>query len=186
MFSKIRFQLTTLMLFLVSSHSFSNELLLSADKIAVEDGDTLLITFDDAVKRVQLLDIDAPENTENAKFKVDMQRTGLDHDTLYAMGTIAADYLAKLLAKGHSYKLIYQAERYDRYGRLLGELMDQAGVSISKKMIVDGYAIANPSQKLDAPHPYEALQLQAAEKKMGLWGLLPKQTQLWSGGVSGQ
>ncbi|MBV2096278.1 MAG: hypothetical protein KUF80_15410 [Candidatus Thiodiazotropha sp. (ex Codakia orbicularis)] len=54
------------------------------------------------------------------------------------------------------------------------------------RMIVDGYANANPSWKLDAPRPYEALQLQAAEKGMGLWGLLPEQTQLWSGFASTQ
>lgn len=37
MLSKIRFQLITLMLFHVSSHSWSSELLLGADNIAVED-----------------------------------------------------------------------------------------------------------------------------------------------------
>ncbi|MEW8027721.1 MAG: thermonuclease family protein [Candidatus Thiodiazotropha sp.] len=184
--SKTLLNLINVLLFFASSQSWSKELLLSADKIAVEDGDTLLISFDDGEKRVQLIDIDAPEDTDNAKFKVDMKRTGLDYDTLFSLGAIATKHLRKLLAEEDGFKLVYEPDRLDRYGRLLADLRDEAGVSISEKMVTNGYAIAKPLGEPNTPHPYVALQQQAQQEKRGLWGLLPKQTRLWSGSAPTQ
>ncbi|MCU7846223.1 MAG: thermonuclease family protein [Candidatus Thiodiazotropha sp. (ex Monitilora ramsayi)] len=186
MLIKTTLNLMGLMLFFVASQSWSKELSVAADRITVEDGDTLLISFDDGVKRVQLIDIDAPEDTDNAKFKVDMKRTGLDYDTLYSLGAIATKHLRKLLAEDDGFKLVYEPDRLDRYGRLLGDLRDEEGVSISEKMVMNGYAIAKPSGKLNTPHPYVALQRRAQLEKRGLWGLLPKQTRLWSGSAPTQ
>ena len=186
MLIKTTLNLIGLMLFFISCHSWSKELSVSADRITVEDGDTLLISFDDGVKRVQLIDIDAPEDTDNAKFKVDMKRTGLDYDTLYSLGAIATKHLRKLLAEEDGFELIYEPDRLDRYGRLLGDLKDMSGISISEKMVMNGYAIAKPSGMSNRPHPYAALQQQAQLEKRGLWGLLPKQTRLWSGSAPTQ
>lgn len=187
MFTKPTLNLINIMvLLLASSQSWCKELLLNGEEIAVEDGDTLLITIEGAEERIQLIDIDAPEDVENAKFKLDLRRTGLDHDTLYSLGVIASNHMAKLLSGEGGYRLSYEPERRDRYGRLLGDLTNEAGVSLGRQMITDGYAIAKPSQISKRPHPYETLQLQAVEKKMGLWGLLPEQTRLWSGAAAAQ
>ena len=87
------------------------------------------------------MDIDAPEDTENAKFKLDMRRTGLDYDTLFSLGAIATQHLLKLITGEDSFTLQYQPEKRDRYGRLVGTLTDKEGVSISERMVLNGYAI---------------------------------------------
>ena len=69
-------------------------LAVSGDAIQVEDGDTLLITFPDGVRRVQLSGIDAPEDKENPKFAVDLKRTALAKDTLLELGATATGHLA--------------------------------------------------------------------------------------------
>ncbi|MEW8461343.1 MAG: hypothetical protein AB2653_13640, partial [Candidatus Thiodiazotropha endolucinida] len=80
---------------------------IQAENITVEDGDTLIISFADGKERVQLMDIDAPEDTENAKFKLDMRRTGMDYDTLFSLGAIATQHLVKRITGEDSFTLQY-------------------------------------------------------------------------------
>ncbi|MEW8461344.1 MAG: thermonuclease family protein, partial [Candidatus Thiodiazotropha endolucinida] len=75
----------------------------------------------------------------------------------------------------------YQPEKRDRYGRLLGILMDKEGVSVSERMVLNGYAIVKSTGAENPAHPYHALQRNAQEEMRGLWGLLPRQAQLWAG-----
>lgn len=181
MLSKTILYLLNATLLLLSSYAWSEEVLLKGDAIEVEDGDTLLVTFEDGVKRIQLIDIDAPEDKENPKFKVDQKRTGLDHDTLLSIGIIATNHLRKLLAGEDGFRLHYQPDNLDRYGRIPGELKREDGTSLNRQMVMNGYAIAKPSESSSTAHSYHALQQQARRDRKGLWGLLPQATQLWSG-----
>ena len=52
----------------------------------IEDADTLLVEVAGVSYRVQLPDIDAPENTANPKLQRDIERTGLDAEALLALG----------------------------------------------------------------------------------------------------
>ncbi|MEW8509170.1 MAG: thermonuclease family protein [Candidatus Thiodiazotropha sp.] len=155
--------------------------MIHSESILVEDGDTLIIDLPDGKQRVQLMNIDAPEDSENAKFKADLRRTGLDYDTLFSLGAIATQYLVKLITGTERFSLQYQPEKRDRYGRLIGNLKDHNGVSVSERMVLNGYAIANTTGGAETTHPYHALQRNAQEEMRGLWGLLPRQTQLWAG-----
>ncbi|MES9946274.1 MAG: thermonuclease family protein [Candidatus Thiodiazotropha sp.] len=181
MLLNFKVSMISFVLLVVSSRTWCIELVIQADSIVVEDGDTLVISFADGKKRVQLMDIDAPEDTENAKFKVDMRRTGLDHDSLYSLGAIATQHLAKLIAGEESFTLRYQPGKRDRYGRLIGKLMANDGISLSERMVLNGYAIVTASVAENPSHPYVALQRNAQDEMRGLWGLLPKQTHLWAG-----
>ena len=178
---KSAMSLIGLLLVLISSHAWCNELLITPDSIEIEDGDTLSVRFSDGRNRVQLADIDAPEDRENAKFKLDIKRTGLDFESLIALGAIATGQLQKLLVGSDHLTLIYNPDKRDRYGRLIGELLDEEGISVSEKMVSEGYAVATPSKDSKSPHPYETLQREAERKKRGLWGLLPSQMQRWAG-----
>ena len=157
-----------------------DEMLLSAGDIEVEDGDTLRVTLGGEIKRVQLVGIDAPEDRENPKFMADKKRTGLDFNTLLSLGIMASDYLRKQLSREESFKLHYQPERVDRYGRMPGELMTQEGLSINKQMVIDGYAIPTKSESTSGLQDYAGLQEQSRQKRAGLWGLLPGPTRLWA------
>ncbi|MCG8015047.1 MAG: thermonuclease family protein [Candidatus Thiodiazotropha sp. 'RUGA'] len=156
---------------------WAETLTLSVDAIQVEDGDTLKITVADGIKRVQLIGIDAPEDTENPKFVVDGKRTGLSQETLLSLGIIATGHLKKLIAAGDEYELRWDSDKPDKYGRLPGELFTQSGVSIHARMVEEGYAIALPG----ASSTLQSLQRQAESEHKGLWGLLAKPTRLWAG-----
>ncbi|MBV2139250.1 MAG: hypothetical protein B6D72_02125 [gamma proteobacterium symbiont of Ctena orbiculata] len=166
---------------LFSSTGWCGELTIPVENILVEDGDTLVVELPDGRQRVQLIDIDAPEDSDNAKFKVDMRRTGLDYDTLYSLGAMATQHLGGLIDGGERFILRYEPERRDRYGRLIGDLMDEDGVSMSERMVANGYAIVMPRAAAGSAHPYHALQRNAQKEMQGLWGLLPRQAHLWAG-----
>lgn len=157
---------------------WAETLTLATDAIQVEDGDTLKITVADGVKRVQLIGIDAPEDTENPKFAVDRKRTGLSQESLLSLGIIATGHLKKLIAAGDDYELRWESDKPDKYGRTPGELFTQSGVSINTRMVEEGYAIALPG----VSSTLQSLQRQAERERRGLWGLLAKPTRLWAGG----
>lgn len=175
--SKSLKSLFSIMLILWCLSSQGDEVPLRGEAIAVEDGDTLLVTLPDGVKRIQLSGIDAPEASENPKFTVDLKRTGLAYETLKSLGIIATDHLRKLIVDGKGYRLSYDPGEVDRYGRIPGEVFTQEGVSINRSMVIDGYAIAmEPAQSALLP-----LQRQSEREMQGLWGLLRKPTQSWAG-----
>lgn len=167
---------------LSTSTAWSAEAKFMGGAIEVEDGDTLLVTLDGETKRIQLSGIDAPEERENPKYKVDRQRTGLDDETLKSLGLIATEHLRKLLRReqGFQFRLRYTPDKPDRYGRIPGELFTESGVSINQRMVSDGYAIALPSAAPDG-QPYASLQQQARQERVGLWGMLYEPTLKWSG-----
>ena len=74
--------------------------------VRVVDGDTVDVRMFGDVQRVRLLNINAPE---------DNAATGVAE----CMGPEASAALTKLLPKGAAVTLRYDAERYDRYDRLL-------------------------------------------------------------------
>ena len=169
--------LTAALLLCWSLPGWTETLTVSGGAIQVEDGDTLHVSIGNGVSRIQLSGIDAPEDTENPKFAVDLKRTGLTHETLMSLGVIATGHLKKQIADDQEYELRYDADHPDKYGRLPGELFTQAGASINDRMVADGYAIALKG----GPAALQSLQQQAEAARKGLWGLLEKPTRLWAG-----
>lgn len=82
----------------------------------VVDGDTVDVRIDDAIERVRLLNIDAPEDNKS---------TGVTE----CMGTEATAALTELIPHGTAVTLKYDVDRRDRYGRLL------AGVFVEERFV---------------------------------------------------
>ena len=147
------------------------------EAIQVEDGDTLLITVADEVRRIQLSGIDAPEDKDNPKFAVDLKRTGLSRETLMSLGATATGHLESLIVDDQNYTLRYDADNPDKYGRLPGELFTPSGDSINERMVKDGYAVALPGESAELL----SLQQQAEAERKGLWGPSEDAARLWAG-----
>ncbi len=150
-------------------------------EVQVEDGDTLLVKTPTAWQKIQLYGIDAPENTDNPKFKVDRQRTGLDEQTLLSLGHMAASHLRDLIARSQGLELEFTPGQVDRYGRQLARLRSAEGGGVNRRMIADGFAVATLPE--GAPETADWLQAQttAMDEKHGLWGLLREPAMQWAG-----
>lgn len=151
----------------------------------IEDGDTLVVTIDGAQERLQLLGIDAPEDVENAKLKRDMAVTGLDAETLLALGAKARLHLQGLVAVGQQIEASGDFEKRDRYGRI-DVLVHTASAkaSLNELMVADGYAMVLGSYpfKDDLKGRMEGLEEMAVATQRGLWAEGSRSAALaWSG-----
>jgi len=173
-----------LVLVLASSTSIAAVERLQLEHVQVEDGDTLVLTLDGNQERVQLAHIDAPEDSENAKLQHDIQRTELDRMVLIELGRAASSHLRVLTADDAGpFTLVYDPERRDRYGRLLGDLTDATGRPLGEAMVEDGFARVLRPRPPGKPGPAELKDLEATaiSTNLGLWGTHRDTALAWRG-----
>ena len=106
----------------------------------VEDGDTLVVNLKGQSERIQLLGIDAPEDTQNPKLKVDAARSGIDINTLKLLGQEATNELKKSIDPGDPLQLKGNIQQRDRYGRITAEVFSENNISLNVQMVERGFA----------------------------------------------
>lgn len=171
--------LTTLAIGTVPGYAEETHYLVSA----IEDGDTLVVEMDGQPERVQLLGIDAPENTNNPKLQRDVQRTGLGENQLLEIGNAAAAHLQSLVKPGDHIRIDDAKLRRDKYGRYTVIAYDAENRSLNQAMVEDGYAVVLGRYPLPAllKAGFEEAENSAREMGHGLWGRYPETTRAWGG-----
>jgi len=171
-----------LLALLLSPAASAAERAMPGSTIEVEDGDTLIIDIGGRRTRIQFAGIDAPEDSDNPKFRADLRRTRLEPRQLRSLGKVATEQLRFLIREQGPFILHFDPQKQDRYGRTPGDLVDANGDSVAARMVANGYAIplgrglpADLAQRLDA------LEAQARQGKKGLWGLYPQAMRRWAG-----
>ena len=149
----------------------------------IEDGDTVVARIDGNPERLQLLGIDAPEDTDNAKFQRDLQVTGLQPEVLLQLGEQATQHVRTLLVPGQGVRISGELQRRDRYGRIPVMLYAAGERSVNEAMVGDGYALILRRYPLDAQLNIrlEALEAEAITGHRGLWGSYRESAAAWSG-----
>jgi len=109
--------------------------------ISVEDGDTLVIEYKGKNQRVQLIGINAPENTQNPKLNIDSKTKNIDKADLLEMGRLATEHLKTLIKSGQRVTLQGNLSQKDKYNRLPAIVMTENNESLNKRMVEDGYAL---------------------------------------------
>ncbi len=138
-----------------------------------EDGDTLVIDINGQSQRVQLLGIDAPENTENPKFTLDLKATEISKQKLLELGVAATDYLQSLAPVGSKVTIEGDLSNKDKYGRIPAIVINAEGRALPEAMVQDGYAIPLEQQADDDEAYMRRLgRLERFSRKAqnGLWG----------------
>ena len=129
------------LLFLFPSLAFS----LEGEVIEVFDGDTILVLSEGEEVKVRLYCIDAPE-------------------LLQPYGRTAKDFLSRLLL-GKNVKV--KERGTDQYGRVLGEVFLNGGISVNEELVKSGMAWVY--KKYCKIPSYFALEKTARENRVGLW-----------------
>ena len=150
--------------------------------LSVEDGDTIVIDFNNKKQRVQLIGIDAPENTINPKINLDASRKQIGISYLLEMGNLAAKNLNKLLKNNPKVYLQGNLEKTDKYGRLPALVINEKGESLNQKMVETGYAILLTRFPVsdNLRESLKQAQNRAQAKKLGLWKTHPELMEKWS------
>jgi micrococcal nuclease len=134
--------------------------IIKAEVIGIQDGDTVELKFifsgnkagrrSGKPLRIRLLHIDCPER--GAPFyKVAKQFT-------------AQKCFRQTVQVTH-------ASQFDRYGRLLGEVVLPGGKILNKELVKNGYAVH--FKKYSASVEYADLEIKAKKQKLGIWAMSP-------------
>lgn len=150
---------------------------------AIEDGDTIVINLKGKSQRIQLSGIDAPENTENSKLKLDIKNKKLTKKGLFEIGKLATDFLKTKVAVDQKVILKGDLTQQDKYGRIPAIVINEAEESLNELMIKEGYAVVLKRYPLEDTfkEKLEKAELQAITGKAGLWKTHNEVTTEWSG-----
>lgn len=151
---------------------------------SIEDGDTItIINLDGESRRIQLSGIDAPEDTENAKLKLDIQKKGLSKEALLEIGELATGFLKREVAAGQKVTLQGDLSKHDKYGRIPAIVINEQGSSLNLLMVREGYAILLRRYPLEESFKtaLEEAEQHARSSNSGLWKSHPEIMEKWSG-----
>ena len=108
--------------------------------IKVVDGDTITIDYKGTRENVRLIGIDTPESIAGKKARRDSKRSHKDMNEILRSGKTAAEFTKKLAVPGDNISIEFDAEKRDRYGRLLGYVFLADGRMLNEEIISNGYA----------------------------------------------
>ena len=121
---------------------------LSGKVIAVKDGDTIEILYRGKPLTVRLAHIDCPEIRRKQPF-----------------GTAAKQFTSGLCF-GRMVTVQHE-NKYDRYKRLIGVIINERGENVNKELVRAGYAWHFKQYSDDVS--YDKLEKLARQKRAGLW-----------------
>jgi micrococcal nuclease len=127
----------------------------------VVDGDTVHVRIDGSDERVRYIGVDTPETVK-------------PNTPVQCFGEAASHYNRRLIA-GQAVRLRFDAERHDRYGRLLAYVYRaRDGLFVNAALVRGGYA----TTLTIAPNTVHAAQFAALERRArghrrGLWRRCP-------------
>lgn len=118
---------------------------------------------------MRLIGIDTPELRYNSKLARDSQRSRKDMDAILKMGREASAFTKKLV-EDKRVRLVFDVEKYDKYGRLLAYAYLEDGTFVNGRIIEEGYAqVMTIAPNVKHAQEFLKLERQAREKKKGLW-----------------
>ena len=133
----------------------------------VIDGDTIEL---ENRERVRFIGIDTPEVWPSNKLERDVKRTKKDRETIIRMGKAASKF-TKSLVDGKRVRLEFDAEKRDRYGRLLAYVYLPDGRMLNGELLREGYAqMYTFPPNVKHVDIFRELQKEAREESRGLWG----------------
>ena len=106
----------------------------------VVDGDTVAVRIDKTIEKVRLIGIDTPESRRNERAQLQAERSNRDMKTIIEFGKRSKETLKGLLPKGTELRVEYDAQKRDKYGRLLAYIYRTDNVMINEEILLRGYA----------------------------------------------
>ena len=108
-------------------------------------------------KKIRLIGVDAPETRKSSRKEVGYY------------GEEAKHFLSEMLS-GESVRLEYDADRTDRYGRVLAYVYLQDGTFVNGELLRKGFAMElTVPPNVRYAEKFVQLQQQARAKKRGMW-----------------
>ena len=130
------------------------------------DGDTVKLATGE---HVRLIGIDTPESRYNAKLERDSARSRRDINVILGMGKEASRFTRQLV-ECKKVRLEFDAQKRDKYGRLLAYLYLEDGTFVNARIIEEGYAqLMTIPPNVKHADTFLKLEQDARKNGRGLW-----------------
>jgi micrococcal nuclease len=142
----------------------------TASVLEIVDGDTLKVGYRGTEEMVRLIGIDAPESGPNEKAKEDARRSGEDVKAITAMGKEAMGYVKTLVKPGDTVGIGIDAQKRDKYRRLLAYVYLSDGKMLNEEIVRAGYAnLMTHPPNVKYQEKVSKVYREARENGRGLW-----------------
>jgi micrococcal nuclease len=136
----------------------------------VFDGDSFRADMGVLTQGVRLVGIDCPEGTPSAKARREAKRLRMSMKDYLRYGDQAADLTRKLLPKKSKFRIEYDVEKRDKYGRLLGYVFTPDGKMVNEELVKAGLATLFPTDKnVKYKRRLQAALAYAKKNRLGMW-----------------
>jgi micrococcal nuclease len=136
----------------------------------VFDGDSFRADMGVLTQSVRLVGIECPEGTASSKARREARRLGMPMNEYLKYGDEAAEFSRRLLPKHGKFRIEYDVEKRDKYGRLLGYVFLPDGRMLNEELVRAGLAYLFPTEK-NVKYKKRLLAALADAKKnrRGIW-----------------
>jgi micrococcal nuclease len=140
----------------------------------VFDGDSFRADMGVLTQSVRMVGIECPEGTASSKARREAKRLGMSMSEYLKYGDQAAALTRKLLPKNGKFRIEYDVEKRDKYGRLLGYVFVPDGRMVNEELVKAGLATLFPTEKnVKYKKRLVAALTEAKRNKRGIWERLP-------------
>jgi micrococcal nuclease len=136
----------------------------------VFDGDSFRADMGVLTQSVRLVGIECPEGTASSKARREAKKLGMTMTEYLKYGDEAAALTRRLLPKNGKFRIEYDVEKRDKYGRLLGYVFLSDGRMLNEELVKAGLAYLFPTEK-NVKYKKRLLAALAEAKKYrrGIW-----------------
>lgn len=136
----------------------------------VFDGDSFRADMGLLTQSVRLVGIECPEGTASSKARREAKKLGMTMTEYLKYGDEAAALTRRLLPKNGNFRIEYDVEKRDKYGRLLGYVFLSDGRMVNEELVKAGLAYLFPTEK-NVKYKKRLLAALAEAKKYrrGIW-----------------
>jgi micrococcal nuclease len=136
----------------------------------VFDGDSFRADMGVLTQSVRMVGIECPEGTASSKARREARKLGMTMSEYLKYGDQAAALTRKLLPKNSKFRIDYDVEKRDKYGRLLGYVFLPDGRMVNEELVKAGLATLFPTEKnVKYKKRLVAALIQAQNNKVGMW-----------------
>jgi micrococcal nuclease len=136
----------------------------------VFDGDSFRADMGVLTQSVRMVGIECPEGTASSKARREARKLGMTMSEYLKYGDQAAALTRKMLPKHSKFRIEYDVEKRDKYGRLLGYVFLPDGRMVNEELVKAGLATLFPTEKnVKYKKRLIAALIQAQNNKVGMW-----------------
>lgn len=136
----------------------------------VFDGDSFRADMGVLTQSVRMVGIECPEGTASSKARREAKKLGMTMTNYLKYGDQAAAFTSRLLPKNGKFRIEYDVEKRDKYGRLLGYVFTPDGKMVNEELVKAGLATLFPTDKnVKYKKRLQAALAHAKKNRLGMW-----------------